>query len=66
MTLWGKVWGERARRGDGRTARHLDHERRGARQLEKAGSDPLTVALVAGSPDAPVVLRDALADADDV
>ena len=66
VTLWGKARGEAARRGDGRIARYLDHERRGALELEKVGSDPLTVALVAGSPDAPAVLRDALADADDV
>jgi hypothetical protein len=66
VTLWGKVRGDSARRGDGRVARYLDHERRGARQLEALGSDPLTVALVAGSPDAPAALRDALALADDV
>jgi hypothetical protein len=66
VTLWGKLRGEGARRGDGRVARYLDHERRGALHLEKVGSDGLTVALVAGSPDAPEALRDALADADNV
>ena len=66
VTLWGKVRGDAAKRGDGRVARYLDHERRGALQLEKAGSERLTVALVAVSPDAPVALRDALARADDV
>jgi len=66
VTLWGKLRGDAARRGDGRIARYLDHERRGASQLRAAGSDPLTVALVAMSPDAPASLRDALARADDV
>jgi hypothetical protein len=66
VTLWGKLRGEAARHGEGRAARYLDHERRGALQLEKVGSDGLTVALVAGSPDAPEALRDALADADNV
>ncbi len=66
VTLWGKLRGEAARRGDGRVARYLDHERRGALELAKVGSDPLTVALVAGSLDAPAALRDALAAADDV
>jgi hypothetical protein len=66
VTLWGKWRGESARRGDGRIARYLDHERRGARQLHAAGSDPLTVALVAMSADAPAPLREALARADDV
>jgi hypothetical protein len=66
VTLWGKGRGERARHGDGRAARYLDHEQRGAQQLEGVGSDPLTVALVAGSDGAPAALRDALARADDV
>jgi hypothetical protein len=66
VTLWGKRRGDAARAGDGRVARYLDHERRGALQLEKVGSDPLTVALVAVSPDAPAALREALAAADDV
>ena len=66
VTLWGKVRGDAAKRGDGRVARYLDHERRGALQLAEVGSDPLTVALVAGSPDAPAGLRAALAAADDV
>lgn len=66
VTLWGKARGDAARRGDGRAARYLDHERRGALELERVGSDALTVALVAGSPDAPGDLRDALARADDV
>jgi hypothetical protein len=66
VTLWGKARGDAARRGGGRVARYLDHERQGALELEKVGSDPLTVALVAGSPEAPSALRDALAHADDV
>jgi hypothetical protein len=66
VTLWGKVRGDAARRGDGRVARYLDHERRGSLQLEAAGSDALTVALVADSPAAPGAVRDALARADDV
>jgi hypothetical protein len=66
VTIWGKVRGEAARHGDGRMALYLDHEQRGARRLVEVGSDPLTVALVAGSADAPGELRDALAHADNV
>jgi hypothetical protein len=66
VTLWGKARGEAARRGEGRVARYLDHECRGARALAEVGSDPLTVALVACSPEAPAALREALAAADNV
>jgi hypothetical protein len=43
-----------------------DHERIGASMLRTAGSDPLTVALVAGDVTAPEQLRAALAQADTV
>jgi hypothetical protein len=66
VTLWGKVRGARARHGDGRVARYLDHERRGAIRLGDVGSEEITVALVAGSVDAPAALREALAAADDI
>lgn len=65
-TLWAGARGrERASAGQGRVARYLRHEPIGAALLAEAGSDPLTVALVAGSPDAPEPLARALRAADD-
>lgn len=55
----------------GRYGRYLDHAELGARLLERAGSDPLTVAwarqhhLPAGSSTLPVEVADALRLADD-
>jgi hypothetical protein len=43
-----------------------DHEARGAALLASVGSDPLTVALVGRSPQAPGVVRRVLDAADDV
>lgn len=43
-TIVSGVWGwERASKGDGRMARYLRHAEIGARLLEDAGADPLTV-----------------------
>jgi hypothetical protein len=66
-TVW--IWlvgRSRAGRGEGRIARYARHEPIGAGMLAEAGSDPLTVALVAGSPEAPVATLAALKAADDV
>lgn len=49
-----------------RFRRYADHERLGADLLRAAGSDELTLALVARSPAAPPHLLRALADADDL
>jgi hypothetical protein len=66
-TMWIAVRGrERAGRGDGRLARYARHEPIGADLLAAAGSDPLTVALVGGRPEAPPTLRSALLAADDL
>jgi hypothetical protein len=66
-TLWIAVVGRRrAGRGDGRVARYARHEPIGAEMLAAAGSDPRTVALVAGSGDAPAAALAALKAADDV
>ncbi len=50
----------------GRFARYRDHERIGAELLAAAGSDPLTVALVARTDGTPADLVAALAAADEV
>ncbi len=65
-TLWiGFVGRARAARGEGRVARYCRHEPIGAVMLGTAGSDPITVALVGGRPDAPPVAMHALRAADD-
>jgi hypothetical protein len=65
-TVWAAAIGrERAGRGDGRVARYVRHEPLGAALLAVAGSDAVTVALVARSPDAPPAALAALAAADD-
>jgi hypothetical protein len=55
-----------ARWARGRIGRYRDHETIGAAMLEGAGSDPLTVALVARTDGTPADLVAALAAADDV
>jgi hypothetical protein len=50
----------------GRFARYRDHEAIGAAMLREAGSDPLTVALVARTDGSPAELVAALAAADDI
>jgi hypothetical protein len=66
-TVWiGLTGRHRAGRGDGRIARYARHEAIGADLLAAAGSDPETVALVAGSADAPSLALAALHAADDV
>jgi hypothetical protein len=66
-TVWIAVVGRsRAGRGDGRIARYARHEPIGAEMLSVAGSDPVTVALVAGSADAPATALAALKAADEV
>jgi hypothetical protein len=52
-------------RGEGRVARYARHEPIGADLLRRAGSDPVTVALVGGTPDAPADLLALLRSADD-
>ena len=65
-TLWIAFVGRaRAARGDGRVARYCRHEPIGAARLAAAGSDPVTVALVGGRPDAPAATLAALRAADD-
>jgi hypothetical protein len=65
-TVWiGFVGRARAARGDGRVARYCRHEPLGAALLATAGSDPVTVALVAGAPSAPPAALAALRAADD-
>ena len=56
---------ERVGRGDDRIARYARHEPIGADLLRRAGSDPVTVALVGGTPDAPADALAALRAADD-
>jgi hypothetical protein len=56
---------ERAGRGDDRFARYARHEPIGADLLRRAGSDPVTVALVGGTADAPADAQAALRRADD-
>ena len=64
-TLWiGFVGRARAARGDGRVARYCRHEPIGAAMLAGAGSDPVTVALVGGRPEAPAAALAALRAAD--
>jgi hypothetical protein len=64
-TLWiGFVGRARAARGEGRVARYTRHEPIGAAMLASAGSDEVTVALVAGRPDAPAAALAALRAAD--
>ncbi len=64
-TVAGRLMGARARRGTGRVARHLRHEELGAQRCEQIGSDPATVALVAGGAAAPPGWVEALRAADD-
>jgi hypothetical protein len=49
-----------------RFRRYHDHEAIGAEMLVQAGSDPLTVAMVADSADLPPSVRAALHTADDI
>jgi hypothetical protein len=56
---------ERAGRGDGRIARYARHEPIGAELLRRAGSDPVTVALVGTTADAPAEALALLRAADD-
>ncbi len=64
-TVWvGFVGRARAAGGDGRVARYCRHEPIGASMLAAAGSDPVTVSLVGGRPDAPAATLAALRAAD--
>jgi hypothetical protein len=56
---------ERVGHGDDRIARYARHEPIGAELLRRAGSDPVTVALVGGTSDAPADALAALRAADD-
>jgi hypothetical protein len=56
---------ERVGHGDDRIARYARHEPIGADLLRRAGSDPVTVALVGGTADAPADALAALRAADD-
>jgi hypothetical protein len=65
-TVWIAVAGrERVGRGDGRLARYCRHEPIGADLLLAAGSDPVTVALVGATADAPAATLALLRAADD-
>lgn len=65
-TVWSAVRGERAQHGSGRWARYLRHEEIGAAMVRTAGSDPLTVALVARDDSLRDELRSLLERADDI
>lgn len=65
-TLWLAVRGAAARQGDGRIARYARHEAIGAAMAQAAGSEPLTVALVGGTEQAPPAALAALAAADHI
>jgi hypothetical protein len=56
---------DRVEHGDDRIARYARHEPIGAEVLRRAGSDPVTVALVGGAADAPAAALAALRAADD-
>jgi hypothetical protein len=56
---------ERVGHGDDRIARYARHEPIGADLLRRAGSDPVTVALVGGTADAPADALATLRAADD-
>jgi hypothetical protein len=56
---------DRVEHGDDRIARYARHEPIGAELLRRAGSDPVTVALVGGAADAPAAALAALRAADD-
>jgi hypothetical protein len=56
---------EQVGRGEGRVARYARHEPIGAALLRRAGSDPVTVALVGATPDAPADALALLRAADD-
>jgi len=56
---------ERVGHGDDRIGRYARHEPIGADLLRRAGSDPVTVALVGGTADAPTDALAALRAADD-
>ncbi|HKA03691.1 MAG TPA: hypothetical protein VKD67_05160 [Acidimicrobiales bacterium] len=56
---------DRAGRGEGRVARYARHESIGAAKLRAAGSEPVTIALVGGTADAPSELLALLRAADD-
>jgi hypothetical protein len=65
-TVWISLAGRaRAGRGNGRVARYCRHEPIGAVMVHEAGSDPVTVALVGGMPDAPAATLALLRAADD-
>ena len=63
--VWVTVW-PFGRRGDGRVGQYHRHEAIGAILAREAGSDPVTVALVAEWPEAPEVAARALHWADDL
>lgn len=65
-TLWLAVRGAAAHQGDGRIARYARHEAIGAAMAQAAGSEPVTVALVGGTGQAPAAARAALAAADHI
>lgn len=64
-TLWGMARRGRRTQGTSRFARYHRHEPTGAQWLAAEGSDPMTVALVGRTADAPGELLAALVDADD-
>lgn len=64
LGTWGRVAATVVGPRIERFRRYADHERLGAALLRTAGSDPLTVALVARSGDAPRDALSALAAAD--
>ena len=65
-TVWLALGGERASQGDGRIARYGRHEAIGAAMVQAAGSEPVTVALVGRTAEAPPEALAALAAADHI
>jgi hypothetical protein len=63
---FGRVWATLAGPRSPRLRRYYDHEEIGAAMASNAGSDAVTVAIIARSADAPQDLLAALAAADDI
>jgi hypothetical protein len=63
---FGRVWATLAGPRSPRLRRYHDHEEIGAAMASDAGSDAVTVAIIARRPDAPADVVAALAAADDI
>jgi hypothetical protein len=63
---FGRVWATLAGPRSARLRRYHDHEEIGAAMASNAGSDPVSVAIIARRTDAPADVLQALAAADDI